>query len=201
VFTLNRALAAKVYPQRAALRARSDADLRDIVRKRLNVPAVKKTPRKGKPGAQPALLAIGIPDAELEKYRQEGYVVRRFDPPQYPAGRGGYTGAYQAAAREWLYGRTLLGNLVGELTGVLSQLAATPAVDPKRITIWGRGNHAVTAKLLAALEAPVEKVIAENGPESWYAFTQNSDHQNLAEIVVPGVLLDFDLPDLARLLP
>jgi dienelactone hydrolase len=201
IYSLNRARARQVFEKRAALRIQDPAALRALIRDRIGVPAVSRVARTAPAGARPALLAVAASESDLEAYRTQGYVVKTFQPALFPAGRGGYTGAYQAAAREWLHGRTLLGNLVGELTGMLAELRADPQVDPRKITLLGRGNHAVTVQLLAALEGPVERVEALSPPPSWFEITQQADHRDLAEIVVPGVLLDFDLPDLAPLLP
>lgn len=201
VFTLNRALAQQVYSKRAALRIKDPNELRELVRRRLNVPAVHRVSRTAPAGNRPAVLAVGALEADLAGFRTEGFVIREFQAPRYLPGRGGYTGAYQAAALEWLHGRTLIGNLVGELTGALAELRADPRVDPARITLFGRGRHAVAVQILASLEGPVQRVGTVAPPPGWFEFTQRQDHQDLAELAVPGVLLDFDLPDLAPLLP
>ncbi len=201
IFTLNRELARQIYPRRKALALQDPEALRALITSRLGVPAVRRSTRATAPGSKPALLAIGASEEDLAPYRRKGFVIREFEPPQFPPGRGSYTGAYQAAAREWLYGRTLLGNLVGELAGTLSELRALPEVDPRRISLLGRGKHALTVQLLGALEGPVERVVTFDPPPSWFEFTQRLEHRELAELAVPGVLLDFDVPDLARLLP
>lgn len=200
VYSLNRKLASEIYPKRRAVQVKDPSQFRLLIRERLALKPPQKASR-GVPGTKPAVLAVGLTSGDLESYRARGYVIREVDPPKFPAGRGGYTGAYQAAAREWLYGRSLPAVLVEQLEMALVELAAQPEVDPKRVAVAGRGNAAVAAKLLAALHPEIASFDSFDAPASWYQFTQQPEHTALAEIVVPGVLLDFDLPDLERLLP
>ncbi len=201
IFSLNRGLAAQVYARRKALSVNSADQLRDLVRERLNVPLVSKTARTAPPGKAPAVLTSGVPKADADALRAAGFVVKAVDPPAFPAGRGGYAGAYQAAAREWLYSKTLTGQRAAELEAALAELRADPEVDPSRILLWARGNAGVPALVTAALDGHIPGVLLEQTVTSWFSITQWRLHQNIAEIVVPGVLQDFDLPDLAAILP
>lgn len=200
VFTLNRAISAGLYPQRRALGLRQPEQLRALIRQRLNAPPPARVARTAAPGHSAAVLTTGVPKSDLDQLRAAGLVVRNADPPAYPAGRGGYTGAYQAAAREWLYGRSLLGRRVAELETALAGLKADPAADPKRVFVWGRGQGGVAALLAAALDPDVAGVLAERSVTSWFSMTQAKLHEGMAEIIVPGVLRDFDLPDLVNLI-
>lgn len=197
VFTLNRNLARDMYPKRKALSLTGIEALRALVRQRLAV----TLPEVSRPAARTgraAVIVSGVAAADVEELRKAGFAVRIVDPPRFPEGRGGYTGAYQSAAREWLYGRSLVAARMSDLHAAYRELAADPQVNPARIAVWGRGNAGVAALLLAALEPGVEKVLAEGTLTSWYAATQTRWHESLAEVVVPGVLADFDLPDLVR---
>lgn len=200
VFSLNRGLAQKIYPARKALAATNAEQLRALVQRRLALPMLKLKGREAPPGRRPGLLATGVPESDLAQLRAAGFVIRVANSPIPPSGVGGYDAAYQAAAREWLQGRSLLTWRVTELRSALYDLAADPEVDPANITVWGQGNSGVAALLLAALEPQVARVLAENTVTSWWVCTQSHLHSKLAEIVVPGVLLDFDLPDLVKLI-
>lgn len=199
IFTLNRRRALEIYPKRRALSVSNDEEFRALIRARLNVPPVHRIARTAPPGRRPGILAAGWPEERLSAFRAEGAVILQLKPlPETETGRG-YDAAYKPAALEWLHGRTPLGNLVGEMEGALAELAAAPEVDPRRITVAGAGNSAVAAYLVAALHPEAAHLLTERMPPSWFSFTQTPDYRNLASIAVPGVLLDFDLPDLERL--
>lgn len=199
VFSINASIARQMYPNRQAVTIKDAAQLRAVIRKRLGMgdtPAVSIKARVGRP----AVLAAGLPADDVADLRRVGFLVRELPQPKREAGRGGYTGAYQAAAKEWLYGRTLLGARVAEMLAGFRELAADPEVDPLNITVWGRGHAGVAALVAAAMEPRFAKVLAEDSVVSWFAITQGRLHDDIADIVVPGVLKDFDLPDLVPLI-
>lgn len=199
VFSINASVARLMYPQRQAVGIKDPEKLRAVIRKRLGLseaPRVSISARVGRP----AVLAAGLPAADVADLRRVGFLVRELPQPKREAGRGGYTSAYQAAAKEWLYGRTPLGARVEEMLTGFRELAADAEVDPLNITVWGRGHAGVAALLAGALEPRLAKVLAEGSVVSWYAITQGRLHDDIADIVVPGVLKDFDLPDLVQLI-
>jgi hypothetical protein len=65
----------------------------------------------------------------------------------------------------------------------------------KRIAIIGKGNGGVLALYAAALEPRIAKVASEKAPASYMEIVRAKMHEGITEIVVPGVLRDFDLPD------
>ena len=199
VFTLNRAAAAELYPRRKALSIRRPEELRALVRERLRLGEAPAAPASGG-GKAAGVVTAGVPKAEIEDLRQAGFVVREAELGALPEGRAGYSPAYQAAAREWLYGRSLLGRHVEAVLRAAADLRKNPAVDPRRIYVWGRDASGVAALIAAALDEQVAGVAAERTVTSWYAITQAKLHEGTAEIVVPGVLRDFDLPDLVNLI-
>ncbi|WP_321473963.1 acetylxylan esterase [uncultured Paludibaculum sp.] len=200
VFSLNRSLAQKLYPARKALAATNPEELRTLIRQRLALPQVKLVGRSAPPGRRPGIITSGVPESDLEQLRAAGYALRVVNSPVPPAGASGYSAAYQAAAKEWLNGRSLLTWRVTELRSAFYDLAAEPDVDPANISVWGRGNSGVAALLLAALEPQVARVMTEDTVTSWFVCTQSHLYSDLAEITVPGVLLDFDLPDLVKVI-
>ena len=56
------------------------------------------------------------------------------------------------------------------------------------------------ALLAAALEPRIIGLATERMPESYASFLEARRHRGLTGLAVPGILLDFDLPDAARLL-
>lgn len=199
VFTLNRRIAADLYPRRRALAIRNPDELRALIRHRLRLGAPAQ-PAPARNGGKAGMVTAGVPKADSEGLRRAGWEVKEADIGQLPEGRGGYSPAYQAAAREWLQGRSLVTRHVEAVLRAAAELRSDPAVDPRRIFIYGRGAAGVAALIAAALDEQVAGVVAEEAITSWYAVTQAKLHESTAEIVVPGVLQDFDLPDLVNLI-
>ncbi len=86
---------------------------------------------------------------------------------------------------------------VADLLRTFDYVAARPDVDAGHISILGKGNGGVLALYTAALEPRLEKVASEGAITSYMEIVRAKLHQNIADIVIPGVLRDFDLPDLA----
>ena len=201
VFTLNAALTRQVYPRRRILAAGTPDAARALIRERLGLKAQAAPPRPATPhSGRGGLVVSGITAEDEAELQRAGFILRRVDAPRYEAGRGGYTGAYQAAARQWLEGGSLLRPRVEALLAAYSELVVNPNVDPANIGVWGKGPAGVAAMLAAALEPGIAKVLVEGSITSWFAVTQSHLHDAMAELVIPGVLQDFDLPDLAPLI-
>ncbi|MEK7404994.1 MAG: acetylxylan esterase, partial [Acidobacteriota bacterium] len=103
-------------------------------------------------------------------------------------GAGGYSGMWQLAMRAVLVGRTMLGIQTADLLGAFDYVATREDVDPLRIAVLGKGNGGVVALAAAALEPRIRKVAVERAVLSYLEITRARLHENLAEIVVPGVL-------------
>jgi hypothetical protein len=97
---------------------------------------------------------------------------------------------YQVAMRALLVGRTLLGMQVDQI------LQATRGQS--KVHVYARGSAAVAALHAAYLSPAIERLTLEQMPLSYQAIAQAKLHRNPVEIVVPGVLRDYDLPDLAK---
>jgi len=244
VFSLNRALAERMYPQRAAAKIRDAEGLRRLVRARLGVGEVRAAPplsRYGEVGRDgyriekialetepgitvPALVFVPAAaprplravvyvhpggkaaDAgrggELEALVQAGWLVMAPDLRGWgetgPARAGaGYSGMWQTVMRAVLVGKTLLGMQVFDLLGCVQYLRSRPDVDAARIAVMGKGNGGVVALIAAALDPRIARVAAESAVLSWMDIVRAPIHENTTELIVPGVLQDFDLPDLA----
>ncbi len=200
VFTLNRAVVAEIYPKRRALSIRRPEELRALVRERLRLGEIAAAPAAGSGGKAVGVVTAGVPKADVEDLRQAGFVVREADLGVLPEGRSGYSAAYQAAAREWLHGRSLLKRHVEAVLRAVAELRADAAVDARRVYLWGRDAGGVAALIAAGLDEQVAGLAAERSITSWHAVTQAKLHEGTAEILVPGVLRDFDLPDLVNLI-
>ena len=220
VQSLNAALAEELYSKRGAA---SGKDLATLVRARLGVATERGAPpatlRGGvvefetEPGItlratileppggaarKPAVLHIGAaakpnPDSIVLAVEPRGW-----NDPAAP--RSGYSKPYQTAMRALLVGKTMAGMQTGDLLRAFDYLASRPDVDPKRISIAGKGTGAVLALYAGILEPRIAKVSCEDLPPSYMELVRMKMHPGLMDLIVPGVLLDFDIPDVVAAL-
>ena len=242
VQSLNRALAERLYPQRAAARGKGIPalvaarfavpaargvpawDKRGEIEREgyriekiemqpepaISVPALAFVPRNGEP-RKPAVLWVD-PEGkaaavkEIEALVRAGNVVLAVDPRGWgesappEAKKAGYTKSYQTGMRALLVGRTMAGMQTGDLLRAFDYLAARHDVDSRRITVRGKGNGGVLALFVAALEPRVARVVCQNTPASYMEIVRAKMPDGYFDIVAPGVLRDFDLPDVERAL-
>ena len=89
-------------------------------------------------------------------FAREGYVTLAIDLRCFGIRAHEAEGA--TAKRLAWYGRTLLGDMVGDLAAALGWLAARPQVDPDRIAAFGMSMGATLAYFLAAVDQRVAAV-------------------------------------------
>jgi predicted dienelactone hydrolase len=146
-----------------------------------------------------------VPGGDLEALVLSGHVVMAPDPRGMGESRptstsGGYDPAWQMLQRALLVDRTLVGMQVEDLLAAFGVLESRGDVDPGRIAVLGKGHGGVLALVLAALQPKVEKVAVEGTVLSYREIARARYHEGLTAAFVPGVLRDFDLPDLAAAL-
>ena len=218
VQSINAKLAEDLHAKRACLKLSPPA-FRDTIRKRLAIPntagAVKSAGDNRietepgieiaaalRPGKTKAVL-IWIDSAAAPEPGDEGVFAidpRGFGATALSATGKGYAGEYSRAMRALMVGKTMLGMQVFDALRAYEYLRTSGNVDPKRIRIGGRGNAGVVAQIAAALEPSLAGVESHSAPESWLAIAKSRTHSGVVNLIVPGVLRDFDLPDLARLI-
>jgi len=178
------------------------------------VPALAFVPSKG-PLRKPAVIYVNpagkAADAQeggpLEAAAREGKIVlavdlRGWGESAVAAPAGGYARPYQTAMRALLVGKTMAGMRTADLLAAFDYLASRGDVDPARIAVFGEGKGALPALFAAVLEARIEKVATDNAPQSFMALVRMKmvPQDDLSDAVIPGVLRDFDLPDIRQAL-
>jgi cephalosporin-C deacetylase-like acetyl esterase len=189
--------------------------------KGITVPALVLVPESGE-ARKPAVLFVnsagktaGMTLAEgrddwhrwdPEVMAEAGYVVMAPDlrgwgesSPRHAMnpGSSGYSIQYQTAQRALLVGRTLVGMQVDDLLRSFDYLASRSDVDPERISLFGKGDGGTVGLYAAALEPRIQKVVSEGALSSYRSVARWKYHDNVERLIVPGVLKDFDLPDVA----
>jgi cephalosporin-C deacetylase-like acetyl esterase len=170
------------------------------IRERLGVGKLDPEPVNllGAGNRKPVMITLGATSAEVETMQKQGLTVAPLATPPPPGGKSGYDADYQAAARAWLWGRTPAAQQVERILSAFRWLDEQPEVDPQRIGVFARGVSGPAAIYAAALEPRIRTVCVLDSIESYLEIVRGQRTQGIALLVVPGVLLDFDLPDVAQ---
>jgi cephalosporin-C deacetylase-like acetyl esterase len=177
----------------------------------ITVPALVFVPQKHSGARMPAVIvanekgksADAGPGGKLEALARAGYLVvaadlRGLGESSAPDGKSGYKGPFQTDMRAVLLGKSMMGMQTYDLLRVFNYTAARKDVDADRISVIGQGSAGVVALYAAALEPRIHRTVIESSVLSYMDVVRSKMHQNITDLVVPGVLKDFDLPDLAK---
>jgi hypothetical protein len=85
---------------------------------------------------------------------------------------------------------------VQDVLGVLRYARGRPDVDPARLFLVGHGGGAIVALDAAAVDGAVRGVALDGALATYRALLDAPRAAAPAADVLPGVLLDYDLPDL-----
>ncbi len=140
---------------------------------------------------------------EVGELVRGGNIVLAVDPrgwgQTYPSFiRRTYGAFYQSFLRAYLLDRPLVGMQVEDVIGAFRYLRRRKEVIPGLISIYGKGNGGVVALYAAVLEKDIAKATSVGAVPSYMSIVRSARHQDILDILVPGVLADFDLPDLVR---
>ncbi len=176
----------------------------------ITVPVLLLVPARGEP-RKPAVIhlnsqgkaADAAPNGDLEALALAGRVVlapdaRGWGETRTPGGRSGYGAAWQTAMRAILVGKNLPAMQVYDVLRAFDYLASRPNVDPARISVLGKHGGGPVALIAAALEPRFARIAVESAVPSYMEIVRAPLHENSTGLIVPGILRDMDLPDLAQ---
>lgn len=123
------------------------------------------------------MSASHIPDPHLDY----------FDP------RDGMDADFTIAS--FFLGRPLLGMRVRDARAVVDFLGARPDIDRAHISIVGRGWAGAVAIFTAAVDPEISGAAVEGIPVSYAEIATADLYNQPLSLMLPGVLKDFDLPD------
>jgi cephalosporin-C deacetylase-like acetyl esterase len=150
--------------------------------------------------------ADASPGGDIEALVSAGYVVmapdlRGWGESVTIKGSSGYRAEFQTAMRAILVGKTMVGMQAADLLRCFDYMLSRPDVDAARISVIGKHNGGVVAMYAAAFEPRIRKVAAEDAAPSYVSIATSKEYpSDTIAIAVPGVLHDFDLPDLRKLI-
>lgn len=120
------------------------------------------------------------------------------DPNDFEFNR--YFGDYEDGMTSILMSRTLVGMRAGDIIRGLDMLAARSDVDTDKLSAIGRNGAAVPLLYAALFDKRLKAVALEGMLVSYNAVATTRMQRLIFEQIVPGALIDFDLPDLVSAL-
>ncbi len=171
------------------------------------VPAVLLVPSAGA-SQLPAVIYIDrISDdslQEAEEIVRSGRVVLVVQPrgselAPHRLVRGVHVGSdYLQNTIASVVGKRLVGLRVTDALRAFDYLITRTEVDPSEISVFGRDEGGITALHAGVLEPSFRAIAAENALLSYMNLVQTKNHYGFNDLILPGVLQDYDLPDLAN---
>jgi cephalosporin-C deacetylase-like acetyl esterase len=170
-----------------------------------------------KPGRHPAVLFC-VPDsihgesaiartnqARFNASAAKGNVVFAVTPRPSPPGpvdkKAPVPGPlYLLTLRADLVGKTLLGMRVDDVIQAIDALARRPDVDPTRISAVASGHMGLALLHAAVLDPRLRHIAIDHVLKSYRSLLDAPLPIGAPEDVVPSVLLNYDIPDLVRVL-
>lgn len=107
---------------------------------------------------------------------------------------------YLMAQRAMLVDKTLLGLRMDDIFAVVNGLCAQPDADCTSLSATGSGAYGVVLLYAALLEPRLTHITVDHALSSYRSVVDTELHRNVAESILPGVLLHFDLPDIVTAL-
>ncbi len=101
------------------------------------------------------------------------------------------------------FGRTMLGMRTFDVIRGIDFLQTKKELEGKKITVYGEGIGGLWAMLASIYDTRISSVITENTLTSYKQLVNNKYYAVSSAYFwgAPGVLCDFDIPDLVRLAP
>lgn len=168
-------------------------------------------------GRHPAVILL-VPDsidgasaidrankANFERLAAAGNVVLAFTPRPSPPGwddmKSPILGPfYLLSLRSDLVGKTLVGLRVDGVIRATDYLAQRNDVDPRRISAVGSGHMGLVLMHAGVLDARLRHITVDHVLESYRSLLEAPMPIGAPEDVIPGVLRQYDIPDLAHVL-
>jgi cephalosporin-C deacetylase-like acetyl esterase len=108
---------------------------------------------------------------------------------------GMYGSDYHYASYASMLGDSYLGWRVHDILSTLDWMAS---FDYNRVHLTAQGWGTIPAALVALLDDRVEKITLINAPNSFAEMAETTMQRGPYSVILPGVLKEFDLPDIYR---
>ncbi|MNU29612.1 Acetyl xylan esterase (AXE1) [compost metagenome] len=149
--------------------------------------------------------ALRQPGGLIDQYAERGWNVFALRP----RGWGGTEEVKSALVGDWgllslralLVGKTIPGMRMDDAVQAINWLVAQPSVDASRIALHGSGIMGPVALQAGVLDSRVQRIILDSALASYRDIVDAPVSLDTPEVNLPGVLKQYDLPDLAAAMP
>lgn len=162
---------------------------------------------------RPAIVLLT--DEAPETLRQAGGLIDQYAGRGWnvfalrPRGWGGAEEVKSALVGDWgllslralLVGKTVAGMRMDDAIQAINWLAAEPSVDAGAIAVHGSGVMGPVALQAGILDARVRRIILDSALASYRDIVEAPVSLDTPETNLPGVLRQYDLPDLVAAMP
>jgi dienelactone hydrolase len=143
--------------------------------------------------------------AKLQQLAQAGNVVLALTPRPSPPGTeatkstvlGDY---YITELRAELTGKTIMGMRIDDTIRAINYLSARPDVDPTHITAYASYHLGLVLLHTAILDSRLSHITVDHVLTSYRDLVESPLPIHACEDILPGVLRQYDIPDLVRAL-
>ena len=111
-----------------------------------------------------------------------------------------YFGAFESAMTAMLVGKTLIGLRAQDVIRAVDMLASRGDVEMDGLSAYGFGEAAPVLLHAAVLDDRIKSVVLKNMLVSYESVVTEKISRRIFESIVPGVLAQYDLPDLTATL-
>lgn len=152
------------------------------------------------------MMADSVHGGLIQRLVEQGNVILAIDPRGWgesaPSNRmvSGYRSDYQLAMHAILVGKSVPGMQTLDVLSAFGYLRMRADVDPNAISLRVFGFAGNIGLFAATIEPHIGAVICDKQPVSYLAIAKLPLYDLSPEVIVPGVLRDFDTPDMIRLL-
>ena len=160
-------------------------------------------------GRKPAVLwmdsqakeKMAAAGGDVDRLAKGGRVVMVLEAQPWPQGtesiKSPYLGAFNLLSlRAFLVGKTIVGIRTDDALLAVDWLRGRKDVDPAGFTVYGNGALGMVALHAAVLDSRIGRVVVENTLASYRSIVEEPLHRDVSEVVIPGVLRNYDVGDL-----
>ena len=152
------------------------------------------------------MVADAAPGGAIGQLARQGNVVLAIDPRGWGESAppetmdSGYPNSYQLPMRAILAGTSMPAMQTRDVLSAFRYLESRPDVRPDSISLRTTGKATNLGLFAAVVEPSIRAVVCDRAPLTYLAMTQEKVGNVDPDVIVPGVLRDFDLPDLEKAL-
>jgi dienelactone hydrolase len=156
-------------------------------------------------GPAPAVLWIDAAEAtetpEIERLVKGGSLIAVMAAQPWPQGtesvKSPYLGSFNLLSlRAFLVGKTIVGIRADDALEAADWLFANE--QSASLTIHAAGALGIVALHAAVLDTRISRVEVDDSLPTYRSMVDEPLHRNASELVIPGVLKKYDVPDLVR---